>query len=391
MPLARTGRAPSSSRTSPRNADGIRGMVEATARGEVRRDVSGRRRATRGRHRGGPRRTSVDRDCRSPPRRATDSRMHGASCPTTHGIASESSSPRTRHDPRAPWVRRREVEVHHVDLDVGYELVRLADRVRGPRPGRAARTFAGRAVPRRRRRRAAVTASWRPTTSAAWRRRHRRRRHDGGRSRRPPRPSTAKVTRLGLRHRWRGSTAATPAAAGIVTASRRRPRRAAPAAVVPASPRAALVSRHDAHRRTARATSAKRRAGSSCISKDDEITLVRGDRDDVFSHGFLCPKGTALKHLEADPDRVRTPLVRDGDTFRERRGTKRSQAIDAGLTPIRERARQRRARACTSAIPSAHNLAGLVYNRVLLQAARTNERLLARARSTRCRSRCRPG
>ena len=45
----------------------------------------------------------------------------------------------------------------------------------------------------------------------------------------------------------------------------------------------------------------------------DEITLVRGDQDDVFSHGFLCPKGTALKQLESDPDRLRRPQMRRGD------------------------------------------------------------------------------
>ena len=28
-----------------------------------------------------------------------------------------------------------------------------------------------------------------------------------------------------------------------------------------------------------------------------DIALVRGDREDVFSHGFLCPKGTALRQL----------------------------------------------------------------------------------------------
>ena len=44
----------------------------------------------------------------------------------------------------------------------------------------------------------------------------------------------------------------------------------------------------------------------------DEIMLVRGDHDDVFSHGFLCPKGTALKQARADPDRLRRPLVRTG-------------------------------------------------------------------------------
>jgi anaerobic selenocysteine-containing dehydrogenase len=100
------------------------------------------------------------------------------------------------------------------------------------------------------------------------------------------------------------------------------------------------------------------------------ITLVRGDRDDVFSHGFLCPKGTALKQLESDPDRIRRPLVRRGDTFHEVSWDEAFEAIDAGLTPIRERYGPD-ALALYLGNPSAHNLAGLVYNRVLLQAART--------------------
>src|ERR1700693_3419625 len=48
-----------------------------------------------------------------------------------------------------------------------------------------------------------------------------------------------------------------------------------------------------------------------------DITLVRGDRDDVFSHGFLCPKGSAIGRIDTDPDRLHHPLVRDGDDWRE--------------------------------------------------------------------------
>jgi anaerobic selenocysteine-containing dehydrogenase len=100
------------------------------------------------------------------------------------------------------------------------------------------------------------------------------------------------------------------------------------------------------------------------------ITLVRGDRDDVFSHGYLCPKGTALKQLESDPDRIRTPLIREGDTFHEATWDEAFEAIDAGLAPIREQYGAD-ALAIYMGNPSAHNLAGLVYNRVILQAART--------------------
>src|SRR3954452_24637958 len=102
----------------------------------------------------------------------------------------------------------------------------------------------------------------------------------------------------------------------------------------------------------------------------EEIVLVRGDRDDVFSHGFLCPKGTAIRQLEADPDRVRTPLVREGNTFREASWDEAFAVIDAGLAPIREQ-HGPDALAMYLGNPSAHNLSGLVYNRVLLQAART--------------------
>jgi anaerobic selenocysteine-containing dehydrogenase len=102
----------------------------------------------------------------------------------------------------------------------------------------------------------------------------------------------------------------------------------------------------------------------------DAITLVRGDRDDVFSHGFLCPKGTALKHLETDPDRVRRPLIRRGSEFHEASWDEAFEAIDAGLSAVREQ-HGTDALAIYLGNPTAHNLAGLVYGRVLLQAART--------------------
>lgn len=46
---------------------------------------------------------------------------------------------------------------------------------------------------------------------------------------------------------------------------------------------------------------------------DEAVKVIRGDRDNPFSNGFVCPKGTVLGRLHEDPDRIRTPLVkRDG-------------------------------------------------------------------------------
>lgn len=46
-----------------------------------------------------------------------------------------------------------------------------------------------------------------------------------------------------------------------------------------------------------------------------QVTDVRGDPDDPLSHGHICPKGAALPDLHADPDRLKTPMRRDGDTW----------------------------------------------------------------------------
>ncbi len=41
------------------------------------------------------------------------------------------------------------------------------------------------------------------------------------------------------------------------------------------------------------------------------VTSVRGDKADVFSHGYICPKGVSLGDVDSDPTRLSTPLIRD--------------------------------------------------------------------------------
>ena len=46
--------------------------------------------------------------------------------------------------------------------------------------------------------------------------------------------------------------------------------------------------------------------------EDGRPTSIRGDAQDPFSRGHICPKGNAILDLEADPDRLRQPLRRRG-------------------------------------------------------------------------------
>ncbi|HEY2161193.1 MAG TPA: molybdopterin-dependent oxidoreductase [Solirubrobacteraceae bacterium] len=102
----------------------------------------------------------------------------------------------------------------------------------------------------------------------------------------------------------------------------------------------------------------------------DEVASIRGDKDDVFSHGFICPKGFALKELHSDPDKIRTPLIKQGDgSFAPATWDEAFALIDERLKPIL--AEDRNAVAVYLGNPSAHNISNLLYGRVLLRALGT--------------------
>lgn len=51
--------------------------------------------------------------------------------------------------------------------------------------------------------------------------------------------------------------------------------------------------------------------------EDGKITDVRGDPDDVFSRGHLCPKGPAMREVLEDPARLKRPLRRTATGWEE--------------------------------------------------------------------------
>ena len=118
------------------------------------------------------------------------------------------------------------------------------------------------------------------------------------------------------------------------------------------------------------------------------IQAVRGDPDDPFSRGYVCPKAAALVDLQHDPDRVRAPLVRTGSDWRE---TSWEEALDraaGGLASIRRR-HGRDAVALYYGNPVAHNL-GIADPRARRSGRRSEpETSTRRARPINCR-RCWP-
>ena len=42
----------------------------------------------------------------------------------------------------------------------------------------------------------------------------------------------------------------------------------------------------------------------------DQLLTIRGDKEDPFSKGYICPKAVALQDFHFDPDRLRHPVRR---------------------------------------------------------------------------------
>ncbi|GII30752.1 molybdopterin-dependent oxidoreductase [Planotetraspora mira] len=104
------------------------------------------------------------------------------------------------------------------------------------------------------------------------------------------------------------------------------------------------------------------------ITLDDSghVTEVRGDRDDPFSKGFICPKGASLGRLDEDPDRLHTPLVRTDGGWREVSWDEAFAAVERGLSRI-----PGPSRAIYLGNPNAHTMAGALYGTPLVRALGT--------------------
>lgn len=71
--------------------------------------------------------------------------------------------------------------------------------------------------------------------------------------------------------------------------------------------------------------------------EDGRVTDIRGNRDDVWSRGHLCPKGTSLAALHDDPDRIRQPMIKIDGQWQEVSWDAAFRRCTALLTPVIEK------------------------------------------------------
>lgn len=101
--------------------------------------------------------------------------------------------------------------------------------------------------------------------------------------------------------------------------------------------------------------------GLEIKTQADKVISIRGAAQDVFSRGYICPKGVSLKDLHEDPDRLRTPLVKNSaGVFVEASWDAAFAEIERRLLPVLQ-AHGPDAIGLVVGNPSAHKISLLSY------------------------------
>jgi len=112
--------------------------------------------------------------------------------------------------------------------------------------------------------------------------------------------------------------------------------------------------------------------GLTLTIDDGRVTGARGDHDDVFSAGFICPKGASFGELDNDPDRLKHPLVR-------RDGELTEATWDEAYAVVAERLGAVIAAHGGASVgvylgnPNAHTIAGALYAPLILKGLGTRQ------------------
>lgn len=102
----------------------------------------------------------------------------------------------------------------------------------------------------------------------------------------------------------------------------------------------------------------------------ERLISARGDPDDPFSRGHICPKGTALVDLEHDPDRLTRPLLREGASWREIGWEEAFERAGRGLAQVQQK-HGANALAAYLGNPNVHHFGHTAYLPPLLRLLRT--------------------
>ncbi|MDF3866629.1 molybdopterin oxidoreductase family protein [Pseudomonas denitrificans (nom. rej.)] len=116
--------------------------------------------------------------------------------------------------------------------------------------------------------------------------------------------------------------------------------------------------------------------GLTIETEDERILSIKGDAQDSFSRGHICPKAVALQDIQNDPDRLRQPMRRVGNEWQPIGWDEAFELVATRLAEIRER-HGSNAVAVYQGNPSVHNYGLMTHSNYFLGQLKTRNRYSA--------------
>ena len=107
-----------------------------------------------------------------------------------------------------------------------------------------------------------------------------------------------------------------------------------------------------------------------------QILSIKGDAQDSFSSGHICPKAVALQDIQHDPDRLRQPMRRVGNEWQAIDWDEAFELVASRMSDIQARHGQN-AVAVYQGNPSVHNYGLMTHSNYFLGQLKTRNRFSA--------------
>lgn len=107
-----------------------------------------------------------------------------------------------------------------------------------------------------------------------------------------------------------------------------------------------------------------------------QIVSIKGDTEDRFSRGHICPKAVALQDIQSDPDRLRQPMRRIGSEWQPIGWDEAFKLVAERLADIQAR-HGHNAVAVYQGNPSVHNYGLMTHSNYFLGLLKTRNRFSA--------------
>jgi anaerobic selenocysteine-containing dehydrogenase len=110
--------------------------------------------------------------------------------------------------------------------------------------------------------------------------------------------------------------------------------------------------------------------GLEIVTRGADILAIKGDKQDPFSHGHICPKATALLDLHTDPDRLRRPRKKTASGWQDISWEEAYETVASRLVAI-QAAHGNDAVAVYAGNPNVHNYGNLTHGGLFRKALKT--------------------